>query len=131
MTQDQLRSIWQKTGGHCHFCGDAIRFGARGWKRGPLYQAPRGFWEVDHVIQVHKGGGRSAENCLPACVTCNRLRWHRKGPNIRRALLLGLVAGREVRKKTVLGRELRALVRQHLRALGIRRDTRVGRALAV
>jgi hypothetical protein len=49
-TDKQLREIFDKTGGHCHFCGDRVyfkRYGWKGWKdRTPL----KGAWESDHVI---------------------------------------------------------------------------------
>lgn len=61
MNEKNLRSIFEKTQGHCHFCGDPIIFERRGWKDGDL----EGYWEVDHVIQLDKGGSPSSENCLP------------------------------------------------------------------
>jgi 5-methylcytosine-specific restriction endonuclease McrA len=83
MRESSLRRIFDKTDGHCHFCGDAITFENRGWA-----EAPDGHWEVDHVIQKDKGGAKSADNCLPACMRCNRLRWHRKGKSIREILAI-------------------------------------------
>ena len=61
MDAKTLREIWDKTNGHCHFCGDPVSFELRGWKEGSL----KGYWEVDHVIQRQKGGSKTAENCLP------------------------------------------------------------------
>jgi hypothetical protein len=78
MRESYLRQIWEKTHGHCHFCGDLVEFEKRGWKDGDL----NGYWEVDHVIQKGKGGSKSFENCLPACTRCNRLRWHRHGEEV-------------------------------------------------
>jgi hypothetical protein len=89
MTDRQLMEIWEKTGGHCHFCGDWVDLRGRGWKRGALGTAPAGHWEVDHVAQRAKGGMVSVLNCLPACIPCDRLRWHRRGRDIREVLLLG------------------------------------------
>ncbi len=102
MRENQLRQIWEKTEGHCHFCGDAVEFEKRGWHDGDL----AGYWEVDHVIQRNKGGVDSADNYLPACTRCNRLRWHRTGERIRELLLLGLVAKGEIKKRTALGQAL-------------------------
>jgi hypothetical protein len=31
MTEKQQRQIWDKTSGHCHFCGDPVDFEKRGW----------------------------------------------------------------------------------------------------
>jgi 5-methylcytosine-specific restriction endonuclease McrA len=102
MKENQLRIIWKKTQGHCHFCGDPIVFGRRGWKEGDLF----GYWEVDHIIQRGKGGNKSIENCLPACTRCNRLRWHRSGEKIRELLLLGLIAKDEIKQKSKIGKAL-------------------------
>jgi hypothetical protein len=44
MGTNTLRAIFEKTNGHCHFCGDPITFEHRGWAR-----VPDGHWEVDHV----------------------------------------------------------------------------------
>jgi 5-methylcytosine-specific restriction endonuclease McrA len=101
MRTTALRVIFEKTNGHCHFCGDPIAFEHRGWSR-----LPDGHWEVDHVAQRGKGGGASVENCLPACTMCNRLRWSRTGNDLRELLLMGLVALDEVRKGSELGRQL-------------------------
>jgi hypothetical protein len=98
MTEGQLRAIWERTGGHCHFCGDPVKFEKRGW----AVQLD-GHWEVDHVIQRGKGGARSVQNCLPACTRCNRLRWHRAGAAVRELLELGLIAREEIQRRTVVG----------------------------
>lgn len=110
MTQNQLRQIWEKTQGHCHFCGDPVNFDKRGWTDGDL----TGYWEVDHIIQKGKGGSRSAENCLPACTRCNRLRWHRTGEAVRELLFLGLIARDEVQKATTVGKALEQLSEKRL-----------------
>ena len=47
MTSARLRAIFEKTGGHCHFCGDPIKVERRGWE-----EQFCGSWEVDHVILV-------------------------------------------------------------------------------
>ena len=102
MTELQLRAIWQKTNGHCHFCGDSVSLRKRGYRR----QRADGCWEVDHVIQRDKGGSVSIENCLPACTSCNRLRWHRRGAALRELLVLGLIAKSEIEKLTETGKDL-------------------------
>ena len=105
MNQKQLQQIWDKTQGHCHFCGDPVVFEWRGWVDDDL----TGYWEVDHVIQRGKGGSVSADNCLPACTRCNRLRWHRTGEAVRELLLLGIIAKDEVRKSTSTGKAIEEL----------------------
>ncbi len=107
MTNAKLRDIFDKTGGHCHFCGDRIFFRRRGFDR----LNRKGFWEVDHVIQRHKGGASSSANYLPACTRCNRLRWHRKGGYLRESIQLGLIARQQIKLRTRLGRTLRRLYR--------------------
>jgi 5-methylcytosine-specific restriction endonuclease McrA len=102
MNEDTLRQIWEKTQGHCHFCGDPVDFEKRGWNDGDL----TGYWEVDHVIQRDKGGGNLVDNYLPACTRCNRLRWHRTGDKIRELLLLGLIAKEQINKGTKIGASL-------------------------
>jgi hypothetical protein len=104
MRESGLRAIFDKTTGHCHFCGDPITFENRGWSANP-----DGHWEVDHVIQRDKGGAKTAENCLPACMRCNRLRWHRTGEAMRDILLLGIIAKREIKGHSPIGRELARL----------------------
>jgi len=104
MSERRLRAIFDRTRGHCHFCGDPIKFENRGWSK-----EPDGHWEVDHVIQRDKGGAKSADNCLPACMRCNRLRWHRTGESIREILELGMIARKEVRRGSQLGHDLKAL----------------------
>ena len=101
MTEKQLRLIYDKTNGHCHFCGDPVVFEKRGWA-----DNLDGHWEVDHVIQQHKGGKVDLDNCLPACTRCNRLRWHRSGDEVRELLEFGLVARQQVKLNTELGRRL-------------------------
>jgi hypothetical protein len=104
MREHALGEIFAKTQGHCHFCGDPLVFGNRGWT-----DKPHGHWEVDHVIQRDKGGSKKAENCLPACTVCNRLRWHRTGASVRGLLLLGVIAAKEIKDRTSIGRELTRL----------------------
>jgi 5-methylcytosine-specific restriction endonuclease McrA len=107
---NKLQAIFSKTSGHCHFCGDPLVFERRGMKSGT---ALPGAWEVDHVIQKAKGGRKETDNCLPACVQCNRLRWHRKGKAIRELLLLGLVAKKEIKKASETGKALSLLRKKH------------------
>lgn len=108
-TDKQLREIFDKTGGHCHFCGDRLYFKRYGWKKEtPL----KGAWEADHVIQRAKGGAKGIENCLPACVRCNRLRWHRRGREMRELLTLGLVAKDGIKKGTDFGKEASRLMKK-------------------
>ena len=102
MTTAQLHAIWERTGGHCHFCGDPVDFRRRGYR----HERIDGSWEVDHVVQRARGGAVQIANCLPACTRCNRLRWHRRGAGLRYLLELGMIARREVDRMTELGEKL-------------------------
>ncbi len=99
MTLKQLRLIFTKTEGHCHFCGDKLIFERRGFIRG---KKARGAWEVDHLRQRAKGGADHLENYLPACTECNRLRWNRTGLTMRRILRWGLLAVEEIKKASLV-----------------------------
>ena len=120
MTEKQLRQVWDRTSGHCHFCGDPVAFEKRGWKDGDL----TGYWEIDHVIQQGKGGSKSVENCLAACTRCNRLRWHRQGEAVRELLFLGLIARDKITKSTATGKMLAQLREKRLAHNTLRRKSR-------
>lgn len=97
-TNQVLKGIFQRTNGHCHFCGDRLdikRYGKRDLSRA---------WEIDHIRQRAKGGTQFADNCLPACIPCNRLRWHRTGKQIQKLIAYGLIAAGLVKKGTETGK---------------------------
>jgi 5-methylcytosine-specific restriction endonuclease McrA len=106
-----LKLIFDRTAGHCHFCGDPLVLAKYGWK---ALDDLDGAWELDHVIQKAKGGSENDGNCLPACVRCNRLRWHRQGRVLRELLLLGLVAKDEIKKSSPLGKAILELKERRL-----------------
>jgi 5-methylcytosine-specific restriction endonuclease McrA len=120
MTEKQLREVWERTSGHCHFCGDPVEFEKRGWKGDDL----TGYWEVDHILQKAKGGSNSFTNCLAACTRCNRLRWHRKGEAVRELLFLGLIARDEITRSTTTGKRLTQLREKRLVQNKVRRTKR-------
>lgn len=102
-TYNKLKAIFEKTDGHCHFCGDSVVLEKYGVKD---INDLDGAWEADHIIQKGKGGSKDAENCLPSCVRCNRLRWHRKGGDLRELIFLGLVAKDEIKKGSTAGKSI-------------------------
>lgn len=102
----KLKEIYERTNGCCHFCGDKVIFKKYGVKNVDDVQ---GVWEADHVRQKGKGGNKDANNCLPACYRCNRLRWHRKGNEIRELIFLGLIVKNEIKKGSGLGKKLQLL----------------------
>lgn len=103
---NKLTTVFNKTFGHCHFCGDPLIFQKYGLKD---IENINGAWEADHVIQKGKGGTKEIINCLPTCIKCNRLRWHRKGQNLRELIFLGLIAKNEISKKSKIGIEINKL----------------------
>jgi hypothetical protein len=117
------RAVFEKTGGHCHFCGDQLEFSRYGKTCGDNLE---GAWELDHVVQRRKGGASNTDSYLPARWNCNRLRWHRKGRDLRRLILLGLVANDEIKTGTGLGRAIRAKFEQRT-AKNRRRQRAAGR----
>lgn len=60
LTPAERRAVYNKTDGHCAYCGRKII----------LAQT-----QVDHVVPLHLGGADTIENMLPACRSCN----HYKG----------------------------------------------------
>jgi 5-methylcytosine-specific restriction endonuclease McrA len=119
MREAELRRVFSRTGGHCHFCGDSLKFSKRGWA-----SKFDGHWEVDHVIQKGKGGGKDSDNCLPACTRCNRLRWHRTAQNIQEVLFLGVLAKKEIQNGNRLGKAFLELRKRRFLENEIRRTHR-------
>ena len=97
--------IRAKTGGLCHICGGRL--------------GPR--WVADHVKPVARGGHSGVENFLPACGTCNRLKWHRKPSMIRKILQLGVYCQKEISSGTELGEEIQSMFRKKAAAARSRR----------
>jgi hypothetical protein len=122
--QAKLRKVWEKTNGHCHFCGDAVEFEKYGKNGGDEA------WVLDHIAQKARGGSKDIDNCLPACHRCNHLRWHRSGEAIRRLLWLGLVAKDEIEKGSSIGKKLEELSTKRLADNEKRRASKKGLASA-
>jgi len=97
-----------KTRGRCHVCG------------GPLGRR----WQADHVLPRRRGGPDREDNYLPACWTCNRVRWHYNSKVIRRILRLGAYSRAEIRRRTRLGLKLKDLYWRRLSRNKTRRKTR-------
>ena len=102
-SNEQLKKIFERTDGHCHFCGDILIFEKYGYKD---INDLDGAWESDHIIQKAKGGNKNENNCLPACVRCNRLRWHYKGNDLRDLIFLGIIVKDEIKKNSKIGEEI-------------------------
>ncbi len=104
MNRNQLKIIWQKTDGRCHFCGKRLVFGAYGPSGSKI-----GKWHVDHIHPKARGGKNDVINYLPICKQCNRLRWFLDPKRIRKTFKYGVLAFREVRKKSETGKILHKL----------------------
>jgi 5-methylcytosine-specific restriction endonuclease McrA len=120
-SDNKLAEIFDRTKGHCHFCGDPLVFESYG-----KTEASEGAWEIDHVIQKGKGGPKDPSNCLSACVKCNRLRWHRTGQEVRDLLLYGLIVREEIKKGTQVGKTIEDLKEKRLKA-NLSRRRKVGK----
>ena len=125
---ERLKAIFNRTSGHCHFCGDRIilsRYATKQQQRQLLRSKGwgwlAGYWEIDHVIQRDKGGRDGTANYLPACIGCNRLRWHRKGKYTRESIFLGIIARHEVKRNSDLGKQMKRLMIERLKRTRQRR----------
>jgi len=99
-----LVRIFEKTSGHCHFCGDPLDFEKR------LRSKSLDAWEQDHVIPKYHGGERGVSNRLPAHWRCNGLRWHRGHEKLQTLLRLGLIAREQIKHGTKMGTRLESLL---------------------
>jgi 5-methylcytosine-specific restriction endonuclease McrA len=94
-----LVRIFEKTSGHCHFCGDPLDFEKVGRKY------PKG-WEKDHIIPKKQGGTRRQDNLLPAHWRCNALRWARGFDKLKEVIRVGLIGVEEMNIDERTGRRL-------------------------
>lgn len=60
-------AVWNKTGGLCWYCGQALILFTPGCRWSPS----GGFMVPDHFIAVSRGGPDELENLVPACCSCN------------------------------------------------------------
>jgi len=67
--QDDLREIYDKTGGYCACCEKKLSFTNYGLQGGP---DAKGRWEVAHRRAQSRGGGDGMANLWPMCIGCNR-----------------------------------------------------------
>lgn len=101
MDQSRLETIWDKTNGHCHFCGEKLIFANYGKNK-----FVKGNWNVDHIFPRAMGGYNTTANYLPICGECNGLKWHRTGRQIQELMRYGLVSLREKRKGSQIGKKI-------------------------
>jgi 5-methylcytosine-specific restriction endonuclease McrA len=101
MDKKEIIKIWDKTNGHCHFCGIDLIFENYGKNKDI-----KGNWNVDHIFPKASGGENKTVNYLPICGECNRLKWHRTGKQIKEIMRYGIVSLREKRKNTKIGNKI-------------------------
>jgi len=88
LTKRERGTIYAKTGGQCHVCGQQVDINK---------------FEADHVKSHSSGGTSVTDNFLPACKTCNNYRWHYLPEELQWILKLGVWARTEISMNTNLG----------------------------
>lgn len=56
LTETDRKAIYQKTNGHCAYCGSVL---------------PYKSMQADHIVPLRRGGEDTLDNMLPACRSCN------------------------------------------------------------
>jgi 5-methylcytosine-specific restriction endonuclease McrA len=108
ISKNDKKTIWDKTGGLCHFCGKKLSFDA---KRGD-----KGRWHSDHILPLSLEGKNDVKNYLPICNVCNRLKCNFGGKKIRDLLRYGIIAYKEGTKKSKLGIEIKSIYDKKMEA---------------
>ena len=106
VTRSIKPEIWKKSGGRCHFCGRVLRFYAR--------VGEKGRWHIDHIVPLVRKGKDEVNNLLPICWVCNRLKWFLRGRKMRKTFQFGVIAWREYKRGSKLGREIKKMYQRRL-----------------
>ena len=108
MNATQLREIFARTSAHCHFCGDSIAFENRGW-----CEKPNGRKSTTSSSAIKVVPKRRKTVCLPvrAAIACAG---KRTDDGIRELLLLGVIAAKEIKDKTEIGKAFERLKYERL-----------------
>lgn len=61
------QAVWNKTGGHCYYCGLALTPDEVDTIEGRY----NSWMDADHLLPKAKGGLDTLENMVPACKACN------------------------------------------------------------
>lgn len=65
----KMQAVWDKTGGHCWYCGTELFIGDAKDVASRLLM--RQWFCIDHINPKTKGGSNDLSNLLPACWICN------------------------------------------------------------
>ena len=88
LTKKERYSIWDKTDGKCHVCGEDV---------------DKDKFEADHIKPHSSGGKNNIENFLATCKTCNNYRWHYSPEEIQWILKIGIWAKTKIGQNDKLG----------------------------
>ena len=102
--KEKLNTIWDKTKGHCHFCGEKLIF--ENYAKSKFIA---GNWYVDHIFPRALGGDSMTANYLPICGECNRLKWFGTGKKIQELMKYGFISLREIKKGSEIGKKITKL----------------------
>ena len=67
--------VWNKTRGHCHLCGERLKYA--------------GDWQIDHLVPRAFAGPDEEWNFLPVCKFCNLIKKASQTYKMRRVLMYG------------------------------------------
>ncbi|OFV71524.1 HNH endonuclease [Acetobacterium wieringae] len=56
LNQSERKKIFNKTDGHCAYCGTELEFGKM---------------QIDHIVPISRGGEDDEKNMIAACRSCN------------------------------------------------------------
>lgn len=93
-SREQIRKIYDKTGGYCHLCGKKLSIKNYG-KSGS-----RGAWNVDHSKAQAVGGKHHMNNLYPACICCNSRKGTRTSRSVRNDNGLSAIPGKKQNNDT-------------------------------
>ncbi|MBX5143357.1 HNH endonuclease [Rhizobium lentis] len=72
--RSQIRqAVWDKTRGHCYYCGLALTPDEVGTIEGRY----NSWMDTDHLVPKAKGGLDALENMVPSCKACNSSKGHK------------------------------------------------------
>jgi 5-methylcytosine-specific restriction endonuclease McrA len=67
-TKDEVKWVFDRTGGRCFYCGMTLVFENYG------LLPERSAWEVNYFIPKLDNGERRRENWVPACISCDTVK---------------------------------------------------------